>query len=103
MLVGQLPPAESEIHRQRSELATMRARVELLRIELETQRKGIFGESESRQVTSHSAKIKKAFEAYSEGFLLEHCSLIWSPQRARVGQTGMLIEFEELLSLLGLP
>jgi hypothetical protein len=95
VLVRQLPPAESEIHRQRSELATMRARVETLRTELETQRKafGIFIESESRQVTSHSAKIKKAFEAYSEGFLLEQCSLIWSPQRARVGQTGMLIEF----------
>jgi AAA domain len=94
-LVGQLPPAESEIHRQRSELAGMRGRVETLRADLEILRTefGIFVESESRQLIAHSSKIKKVFEAYSEGFLLEQCSLIWSPQRARVGQTGMLIEF----------
>ena len=33
------------------------------------------------------------FADYAGGFLLEAVNLVWSPQRARVGQTGASIEF----------
>ena len=35
----------------------------------------------------------RAFDVYAEGFLLETCRRIWAPQKARLGETGVLIDF----------
>lgn len=94
-LVRRLPPGEADLRRQRAELATMRGRVEAMRAELAGKRQsfGRFVDHESRKLVSRSGPIMASFERYAEGFLLEDISLVWSPQRARVGQTGDLIEF----------
>ena len=40
------------------------------------------------EIAQFKEAIKAAFNQYAEGFLLEQCELIWSPQKDRVGQTG---------------
>jgi hypothetical protein len=94
-LIRRLPPAEAELHRQRAELATMRSRLEIMRAELTRKRKafGRFVDRESQALLGRSGEIKSSFDLYAEGFLLEQCALVWSPQKARVGQSGDLIEF----------
>jgi len=94
-LVRRLPPAEAEMHQQRSELATMRGRVEQLRAELTTKRSAFrsFVEDVSRQLATQSEGIKKTFDGFAEGFLLETCRLVWAPQKARVGESGDLFDF----------
>ena len=94
-LVRRLPPDEAELHQQRSELAIMRSRVEKLRSDLIEKRQEFraFVDEESRTMVAQSDHIKVSFEHYAEGFLLEQCDLVWSPRKARVGQTGDLIEF----------
>jgi energy-coupling factor transporter ATP-binding protein EcfA2 len=94
-LVQRLPPNEQEIHKQRAELASMRSRVEALTYELTKQRKdfGQFVEAQNREMVAQSSAIMQAFSAFAEGFLLETVNLVWSPQPARVGQTGEPIQF----------
>lgn len=94
-LIRRLPPAEAELHQQRAELAAMRSRLETRRKELTEKRKAFaaFVDAESRAMVVRSQEIQTSFEGYARGFLIEKCRLVWSPQRARVGQTGDLIEF----------
>lgn len=94
-LVKRLPPAEAEIHKQRSELASMRSRVEGLVLELSSKRDAFrtFVARQSRDLVKRSDEIRTAFMKYAGGFLLESVQLIWSPQKARLGQTGEAIEF----------
>jgi AAA domain len=94
-LVKLLPPEETELHRQRVELATMRNRLETMQAELVRKRQAFrrFVNRESKALVARSGDIKSSFERYAEGFLLEQIELAWSPQKSRVGQTGDLIEF----------
>ena len=95
VLVSRLPPSEQEIHKQRSELAAMRSRTEALASEL-TDLRNAFGEfidAQNRAMVKHTTAIMEKFSTYAEGFLLETVGLVWSPQRARVGQTGEAIQF----------
>ena len=94
-LVKRLPPAEAEMHRQRSELASMRSRVEQLREDLNSKRDAFrkFVEEISRYLVAQSEQVKQSFDEYAEGFMLELCRLVWSPRKDRVGQTGELIDF----------
>ncbi len=94
-LVRRLPPAEAELHKQRTELATMRGRVEELKAELAIRRRAFrsFVEDVSRQLVTQSERIKRVFDGFAEGFLLETCRLVWAPQKSRVGETGDLIDF----------
>ena len=94
-LVRRLPPGEAEIHKQRSELASMRSRVEALTLDLSRKRDAfsVFVDTQSRNLVSRSAEIMESFAKFAGGFLLETVQLVWSPQRARVGQTGEPIEF----------
>jgi energy-coupling factor transporter ATP-binding protein EcfA2 len=95
ILIGRLPPDEIEIHQQRTELGAMRARIEVLRRELEEKRQAFsaFIEEESRVMSGHSAEIQDSFAHYAEGFLLEECSLVWSPRSTAIGQGGAKIAF----------
>jgi hypothetical protein len=95
VLVRRLPPEEAEIHKQRSELAVMRSRVEELRSEVTSRRETfrLFVNELNRELVKWSEGVKLAFDAFAEGFLLERCRLIWSPQKARIGETGEMVEF----------
>ncbi len=94
-LVKRLPPDEAAMHKQRSELAAMRSRVEELRIDLTIKREQFrsFVEGVSRELATKSENIMHSFDEYAEDFLLETCRLTWSPQKARLGETGGLIDF----------
>lgn len=94
-LVRRLPPDEAEVHKQRSELAAWRSRVETLRSDLIEKRQEFraFVDEESRTMVAQSGDIKVSFEHHAKGFLLEQCDLVWSPRKARVGQTGEFIEY----------
>jgi predicted nucleic acid-binding Zn ribbon protein/energy-coupling factor transporter ATP-binding protein EcfA2 len=94
-LVKRLPPAEADLRRQRSELSLLRGRVAELKKGMDTKRIifQAFIEEMNRQIVNWSKQVKDQFNAYAEGFLLESCQLVWSPQRAKLGQTGDLISF----------
>jgi hypothetical protein len=95
LLVRRLPPEQQEVHKQRSELASMRSRVETLTKELSDKRDRFssFVDAQSQGMAQQSAAIMSAFADFAGGFLLETVTLAWAPQRARVGQTGEPIEF----------
>jgi energy-coupling factor transporter ATP-binding protein EcfA2 len=95
LLVQRLPPGEQDIHKQRSELASMRSRVEALTKELTEKRNAFssFVDAQNQTMAQKSASIMQAFSGFASGFLLETVNLVWAPQRARVGQTGEPIEF----------
>lgn len=94
-LIKRLPPAEADLHRQRHDLASMRARVGQLQEELTAKRLlfKVFVDDTTRQVAAKSDAVKAAFDTYAEGFLLEMCHLTWSPHRARLGESGETFEF----------
>jgi len=94
-LVKRLPPAEAELHRQRTELAGMRSRVGVLRAELGVKRQvfSTFMEEARREMAKQSEGVKRAFDQFAEGFTLEMCRLVWSSRKDALGQTGELIEF----------
>ncbi|ANB01985.1 hypothetical protein [Ectothiorhodospira sp. BSL-9] len=94
-LVRSLPPEEAELHEQRSELRAMRARVLSLKSGLAEKRRDFhsFVEEVNFQIVRKSEQIKTTFDQFASGFLLETCHLVWSPQRARIGQTGDFFEF----------
>ncbi len=94
-LVRQLPPQESAMHTQRSELVAMRGRLERLQGELDSLRRDfrMFVERLMYSIVEYSARIKKEFNFYAKGFLLEQCQLLWAPHRATIGQGGMLLSF----------
>jgi hypothetical protein len=94
-LTRQLPPDEQEVHQARSDLASAYARLaldieELSRLKQQYE-KLVTGDNE--KIAGRKDVIKAAFDQYATGFLLEHCALLWSPQKGRVGQEGGLIDF----------
>ena len=95
VLISRLPPSEQEIHKQRSELASMRSRTEALIAELAKKRDafGAFVDAQNHAIARHSSAIMERFADFAGGFLLETVNLVWAPQRARVGQTGETIQF----------
>jgi predicted nucleic acid-binding Zn-ribbon protein len=94
-LVRRLPPEEAKLRTQRTELASMRAHLETLKVEL-SQKRGLFREfieKLSRQLAANASAIKEAFDALASGFLIESIRLVWAPQKATVGQLGEAIEY----------
>jgi hypothetical protein len=94
-LVRQLPPEEAALRGQRSEMSLIRNRLERFRQELASRRTafGDFVQEVNIRLASRAEEIKAAFSEAAEGFLLEECRLIWSPQKQRLGETGTPIEF----------
>ena len=95
MLLRQLPPDEAEVHAQRAELASLGARVAMQKVELAEQRAAFadYVKAVNRDIAARKDAIKSEFDRFAEGFLLEECDLLWSPQKARVGESGEQIEF----------
>ncbi len=94
-LVMQLPPEEGEVHKQHSQVTLLRGRVNEMKEQLASKRK-LFAkliEEVSRYIAEWKDAIKGTFDAYAEGFLLEQCQLVWSPQKASIGQGGIQISF----------
>lgn len=94
-IVKRLPPEEVEIHKQRSQLTLMHDRVDELKRQLDSKQElfKVFIEKVNREIAKSKEAIKTTFDRYAKGFLLEQCQLVWSLQRARVGQTGESLSF----------
>lgn len=91
----QLPPDQREVETHRSELATLNSRLEQRRSELAELRENFkeFVVGVNLRISQRKEAIKAAFDSYAQGFLFEDCTLVWSPRKSRVGETGELVEF----------
>lgn len=94
-LIRRLPPEEAELHKQRSELAVMKSRVAQLREDLIGLREKFrsFVDEVNRELVTQSENVKRSFDSYAQGFMLETCRLVWSTHRDRLGQTGEPFDF----------
>lgn len=94
-LVKRLPPAESELHERQDELASLRRRVEIMKVELANERDGFakFIAGVNRTIARKRTAIQGIFAQVADGFLLEQCELAWAPHKARLGETGQPINF----------
>lgn len=94
-LVKMLPPTERDVHAQRSDLTAMRARHERLGDELTRLRRKFkaFVKSVNEQIADRKDTIKSVFDSLANDFLFEDCKLVWAPRKAKMGETGELIEF----------
>ncbi|MEM7701305.1 MAG: hypothetical protein AAF251_05150 [Pseudomonadota bacterium] len=95
LLIRRLPPDQQELHKQRTDLASMRARVETLTDELREKRREFSGfvNNQNRKMVRKSKDIMSAFSDFAGGFLLEKVDLAWSPQSTPLGQGGEAIDF----------
>jgi ABC-type dipeptide/oligopeptide/nickel transport system ATPase subunit len=103
-LIAKLPPEEATLHSKRSELAGWKARESEDRRQIDIKRDAFksFIDEKNREIVKYAEQIKTAFHAYSEGFLVEDCNLVWQPQRARLGQSGEFFDFPAFeLSMTG--
>lgn len=94
-LVAQLPPDEQSLHKQRSELSLLRTRVEELKVELAAKKNLFRGfiDGVNQTIVESAAAIKKSFDGFAQGFLLDQCKLVWSPKKSQVGQEAGTVEF----------
>ena len=93
-LVRQLPPDEQALHDQSNEISSLRARLDALSREL-AERRNEFETSVQHDMATIARKRKAIvdrFQSFAEGFLFESSHLRWAPHKARVGQTGPLID-----------
>lgn len=90
-LVRQLPPEEQVARQQGDGLASLRSRVIELRAELKTQRDEFAGSMSAYRdrIRGFSDAVKAEFEDAAHGFLLESCSLSWTPRTTSIGQAGL--------------
>lgn len=95
LLVRSLPPDDEEIHKHRSELAALRARIQQMKRDLDLRREEFSAliRNVNRQIVKRKTAVQAAFSEFAEGFLLETCDLVWSPQKSRVGEGGDQIDF----------
>lgn len=103
-LIRSLPPEEAAIHDRRSGLSLLRTRVDEMKTDLAAERSAFatFIEGVSRTIVERADEIKRSFNSYATGFLVEQCDLDWSPSAARVGQSGETISFPSFqLTLTG--
>lgn len=94
-IVQMLPPDETTIRNQRSELASIRNHLEVMKQELATERTAFAGfvQDCTEALLGSSAEIVAAFEQYAGAFLSERVSLTWTMRSAAVGQSGEAIPF----------
>ena len=94
-IVDLLPPDEATLRRQRTELASVRGRLESMKAELAGERAAFRGfvEDCTGALLSSSAEIVSAFERFAGKFLSERVSLTWVARPAAVGQGGEAIPF----------
>ena len=94
-LLRLLPPEEGQLHERQREVASMRARIEIIQRNLEGKRTS-FTEiiaAANEAVEQQASEVQSSFGKYAHEFLFEDCRLIWSPKPARLGQTGRRFNF----------
>ena len=95
MLLKRLPPEEGQLHERRREFVSLRARVEVLQHNLDEKRMSfaqVIAEANAA-VEEQASKVQTSFGDFARDFLFENCRLLWSPQPARLGQTGRRFDF----------
>lgn len=94
-IVEFLPPDEAVLRKQRTELASIRGRLESMKAELATERAAFraFVEECTDALLSSSEEIVSSFEQFAGKFLSERVSLTWTSRPAAVGQGGEAIPF----------
>lgn len=102
-LAKRLPPGDSELHEQRSEISVLRGRVEVMKAELDDRRDAYSQliKRTSREIVSHKDHIQKNFLDFAEGFLLEKCELKWAPHKDTIGEAGPAIQFPAFVLVMG--
>ncbi|WP_447929958.1 hypothetical protein [Sphingopyxis fribergensis] len=90
-----LPPSEVAMRSQRDDLARLRAQFETRKENLAILRSEFaeFVAERTDDLLRQSEVIVSSFAEYASAFLSERTALTWSTYRARVGQTGDLINF----------
>ena len=102
-LLRRLPPEEGALHERRREFSSLRGRIEVLQRELSEKRRS-FAEIVTKAnatIERQSMDVQDSFAEYAHQFLFEECRLVWSPQPARLGQTGRRFEFPSFELELG--
>ena len=94
-LVKRLPPADADLIQQRSDLASLRARVEVQRAQIAELRAQFsnFIRGVNRDIASRKEAVQHTFAEFAAGFLLERCSLLWATHKSPIGQSGQQIDF----------
>ena len=94
-IVDALPPSELAMREQRDDLSRLRGLLEARKGELAELRREFAGFVAERRddLMQQAGNISLYFGEFASGFLSEEISLTWSSYRARLGQTGDLIEF----------
>ena len=94
-IVDALPPSELAMREQRDDLSRLRGLLEARKGELADLRRAFaaFVAERRDDLMQQAGNISTYFGEYASGFLSEQISLTWSSYRARLGQTGDLIEF----------
>ncbi|MDE0175198.1 MAG: AAA family ATPase [Caldilineaceae bacterium] len=94
-IIELLPPSEAALRKQRTELASVRGRLETMKAELAEERSKFhsFVEQCTDDLLSSSEEIVEAFATFSGNFLSEETSLTWATRSATVGQGGQAIPF----------
>ena len=94
-IVDALPPSELAMREQRDDLSRLRGLLETRKGELVDLRRDFaaFVGERRDELMQQAGEISEYFSEFASGFLSEQISLTWSSYRARLGQTGDLIEF----------
>ena len=95
VLLRLLPPEEGQLHKRQREVASLRARIEIIQRDLEEKRTSFPAilATANEAVEDQASEVQNSFGEYAHEFLLEDCRLIWSPRPARLGQTGRRFNF----------
>lgn len=94
-IVDALPPSELAMREQRDDLSRLRGLLEARKGELADLRRdfALFVAERRDELMQQASAISMYFGEFATGFLSEEISLTWSSYRARLGQSGDLIEF----------
>lgn len=94
-LRAQLPPDVDGYMRDRSQLTSMRARLDELTTQLanEAETFNSFVAEKTSAILASANEIKERFDHYAALFLLGRGELIWSPREDRIGQSSHRVTF----------
>ena len=94
-IIDLLPPEESALRNQRTELAAIRGSLESMKADLVRERMDFRGfvEDCTDALLSSSAEVVAKFERFAGNFLSERVSLTWMSRAVAVGQGGEAIPF----------
>lgn len=95
MLVKRLPAENADLHKQESELSSLRVRVANQRQQLQQLQNSFrsFVAERNAEIALIAEELSTSFQIFATGFLLEDCRLTWSPQKGKLGEYGEPYDF----------